>query len=173
MARTPAAERVRRDLCPGVLRPWPAADGALVRIRLVGGRLSPDELAALSRVAVEHGDGDVHLTGRANLQLRGLPSSADGSLPEEVVSAVERTGLLPSRSHELVRNIMVSPLSGHAGGRVDLWPVARELDERLCSDAALSTLAGRFLFEDALTPTMMLGIAAIAGGVLLIELGAH
>jgi len=38
---------------------------------------------------------------------------------------------------------------------------------------ALTALAGRLLFKDALTPTMMLGIAAIAGGVLLIELGAH
>lgn len=38
---------------------------------------------------------------------------------------------------------------------------------------ALTALAGRALFKDALTPTMMLGIAAIAGGVLLIELGAH
>ena len=38
---------------------------------------------------------------------------------------------------------------------------------------ALTALAGRFLFKDALTPTMVLGIAAIAGGVLLIELGAH
>ncbi|MEO7352098.1 MAG: multidrug efflux SMR transporter [Marmoricola sp.] len=38
---------------------------------------------------------------------------------------------------------------------------------------ALTALAGRLLFKDALTPTMMLGIAAIAGGVFLIELGAH
>lgn len=38
---------------------------------------------------------------------------------------------------------------------------------------ALTALAGRFLFRDPLTPVMMLGIAAIAGGVLLIELGAH
>ncbi len=38
---------------------------------------------------------------------------------------------------------------------------------------ALTALAGRILFKDALTPTMVLGIAAIAGGVLLIELGAH
>lgn len=37
---------------------------------------------------------------------------------------------------------------------------------------ALTALAGRFLFKDPLTPVMMLGIAAIAGGVLLIELGA-
>jgi small multidrug resistance pump len=38
---------------------------------------------------------------------------------------------------------------------------------------ALTALAGRVLFKDSLTPTMMLGIVAIAGGVLLIELGAH
>jgi small multidrug resistance pump len=38
---------------------------------------------------------------------------------------------------------------------------------------ALTALAGRLLFKDPLTPVMLLGIAAIAGGVLLIELGAH
>jgi len=38
---------------------------------------------------------------------------------------------------------------------------------------ALTALAGRVLFRDALTPVMLLGIAAIAGGVLLIETGAH
>ncbi len=38
---------------------------------------------------------------------------------------------------------------------------------------ALTALAGRALFKDPLTPVMMLGIVAIAGGVLLIELGAH
>ena len=37
---------------------------------------------------------------------------------------------------------------------------------------ALTALAGRVLFKDPLTPVMMLGIVAIAGGVLLIELGA-
>jgi precorrin-3B synthase len=143
---SPAVERVRRDLCPGVLRPWPAADGALVRIRLAGGRITGTRLAALARVSAEYGDGDVHLTGRANLQVRGLPSSSHGSLPAEVVDAIEATGLLPSRTHELARNLMVSPLTGIYGGRTDLRPVVRELDERLCAEPALSTLPGRFLF---------------------------
>jgi small multidrug resistance pump len=38
---------------------------------------------------------------------------------------------------------------------------------------ALTAVAGRVLFRDPLTPVMTLGIAAIAAGVLLIELGAH
>ena len=36
---------------------------------------------------------------------------------------------------------------------------------------ALTALAGRALFQDPLTPTMLLGIVAIMGGVLLIETG--
>ena len=62
--------RTRTDRCPGVFRPWPADDGALVRLRPAGGRLSSRALLDLVGVAEEHGDGRVHLTGRANLQLR-------------------------------------------------------------------------------------------------------
>jgi precorrin-3B synthase len=137
--------RTRPDRCPGVLRPWPADDGGLVRIRLVGGRIRSGSLIALSRVAREYGDGDLHLTGRANLQLRGLPL-VDDSLPEAVVAAVEATGLLPSRTHDLARNVLVSPLTGLSGGRADLRPVAQALDAALLADPVLGGLPGRFLF---------------------------
>ena len=53
--------RVRRDLCPGVTRPWLAKDGALVRLRLVGGRLTTDQLKMLAEIAARYGDGDIHL----------------------------------------------------------------------------------------------------------------
>jgi precorrin-3B synthase len=128
-----------------VLRPWLADDGLLVRLRLVGGRLDVSALHALLAVAERYGDGAVHLTGRANLQVRGLPSE-DGALPAELLGAVESTGLVPSRTHELVRNIMVSPATGVAGGRADLRAVAAELDRRLCGSPRLSVLPGRFLF---------------------------
>lgn len=132
--------RTRRDLCPGVLRPWPAEDGALVRIRLVGGALTSAQLTAISRVAQQHGDGDLHLTGRANLQLRALPAG------DAYVEAVEAAGLLPTRTHDLARNVMVSPLSGRSGGRADLRPVAAALDALLVGDPDLADLPGRFLF---------------------------
>lgn len=137
--------RTRPDRCPGVLRPWPADDGALVRIRVPGGRLRAASLMALAAVAEEYGDARVHVTGRANLQLRGLPLS-DGVLPERVVTAIEATGLLPSRAHDLARNVLTSPLTGLVGGRADLRPVTAALDALLLSEPALAALPGRFLF---------------------------
>lgn len=137
-------ERTRGDLCPGVFRPWPASDGALVRLRIPGGHVSRTTLLSLIDVAEHHGDGQVHLTKRANLQLRALPSS-DGSLLPQVVAAIRDTGLLPHPSHELVRNVMTSPLTGLVGGRTDLRRVTAELDERMCATPSLAKLPGRFL----------------------------
>ena len=145
MTETARSEsRTRRDLCPGVLRPWPADDGALVRVRLVGGEISRSALRKLGRVAETHGDGNLHLTSRANLQLRGFPS-ADGRLAPAALAALESTGLVPHPTHDLVRNVMVSPLTGLHGGRADLRPTARAFDDLLCSDQRLAELPGKFL----------------------------
>ncbi|WP_426241742.1 nitrite reductase [Nocardioides sp. LHG3406-4] len=163
---TTSSLRSRPDLCPGVLRPWSADDGALVRLRLVGGRLAPESLAALRDVSGEYGDGDIHLTRRANLQLRGLPTRAGDLLPD-VVRSIEATGLLPSRTHELVRNVMVSPQTALSGGRADLRPVAAELDALLCGTPRLARLPGRFLFVlddgrgDLVTRPTDLGLVAL------------
>ncbi len=139
------AIRDRRDRCPGALRPWPAEDGLLVRLRLIGGRLLSEQLNALVEVAETYGDGRIHVTARANLQVRGFPGS-DGSLAPKALDALESTGLVPTRTHELVRNVMVSPQSGLAGGRADLRGVAADLDRFLCANDRLSQLPGRFLF---------------------------
>ena len=137
--------RTRADMCPGVWRPWPADDGLLVRIRLIGGRLSTAALRRLSEVSHDHADGRIYLTGRANLQLRGV--AGDGSrLTAAAVTAVESTGLIPTSTHELVRNVLASPQTGLAGGRADLRPVITRLDTLLCANPRLGLLPGRFLF---------------------------
>lgn len=133
--------RTRPDRCPGVLRPWPAEDGNLVRLRLAGGQLPAGALRALLDLSAAFGDGDVHVTGRANLQVRGLPA-----ITTEIVTRVESTGLLPSRTHELARNFLASPQTGRHGGRADLRPVVDELDRLLRAEPALADLPGRFLF---------------------------
>lgn len=141
------ASRSRGDRCPGVLRPWPADDGLLLRIRLPGGRITADRLLGLVGIAERYGDGRVRLTSRANLQVRAMPRlPGTDRLPEEVVAAIEASGLLPSRAHDLVRNVMVSPATGLAGGRADLRPVIDALDAGLCADPELAGLPGRFLF---------------------------
>jgi precorrin-3B synthase len=177
----PHVARTRRDRCPGVLRPWSADDGLLVRLRLVGGRLPAGSLRALSAVAREYGTGRVHVTGRANLQLRGLPGR-DGHLPPEVLRALEGTGLLPSRTHELVRNVMVSPCTGQqapGGGRADLRPLASALDTLLCSVPRRAELPGRFLFVlddgrgDLLDRSCDLGLVALDDRGAQLRIGGH
>lgn len=128
-----------------MFRPWAAEDGAIVRLRVPGGRLGAGALLRVVDAAERYGDGTVLLTKRANLQLRGIATEG-GAVPGGLVDAVTGAGLLPSRSHELVRNILVSPLTGLLGGRLDLRPVVRALDDALLADPALAGLGGRFLF---------------------------
>ena len=172
-------------MCPGAFRPWQADDGLLVRIRLVGGRVPTSALRRLSEVSQEHADGRIYLTRRANLQLRGM--SGDGPhLTKAALAAIVSTGLLPSRTHELVRNVLVSPQTGLAGGRADLRPVATELDDLLLADAELGRLPGRFLFTlddgrgdvlDRLTGTGKrgtdLGFVALGDGAVQLRVGDH
>lgn len=170
-------KRTRRDRCPGVLRPWPADDGLLVRLRLIGGRVSSSALRSLAAAASSYGDGRVHVTVRANLQIRGLPGDS-GSLDPRAMAAIEATGLVPSPRHDLVRNVMVSPQTGLAGGHADLRPVAAELDRLLLASERLADLPGRFLFVlddgrgDLLDRSCDLGLAALGDGTAQLRAGA-
>lgn len=178
MGRVTESTRHHADRCPGVLRPWIADDGALVRIRLIGGAISSQALSDLAVIAGDYADGHLYLTKRANVQLRGI-KHVDGSVPEEFVEAVTAAGLLPAPSHELVRNIMVSPLSGRLGGQADLRPVAYRLDELLCDEPVFATLAGRFLFVlddgrgDLVDRGLDLGVMAVEAGAAQIRVGSQ
>jgi precorrin-3B synthase len=128
----------------------------------------------LTEVATAYGDGDVHVTGRANLQLRGL-----GPITPDLVAAIGSTGLLPSRTHELARNLMSSPQTGLAGGRADLRPTVAELDQLVCADPALAGLPGRFLFVlddgrgDLLDRPTDLGLVALDDEVAQLVVGGR
>ena len=132
----------RTDRCPGVLRPHLAADGAMVRVRVPGGQTTGSALGRLSRIAQQFGSGDLQLTSRGSLQIRGLPDP----MPMGLVHAVQSVGFLPSEMHERVRNIVGSPLTGISGGATDVRPLIAALDTGLCSEPRLASLPSRFLF---------------------------
>lgn len=117
-----------------------AADGALARVRLPGGMITAAQLETLARAATQHGAGTLELTARGNIQLRGVRNT------DAVAEAAARAGLLPSATHERVRNIVASPLSGRVGAFTDVRPWIAELDRALQSDPGLAVLPGRFLF---------------------------
>lgn len=128
------------DACPGALQVHQAADGALVRIRLPGGMINAAQLATLSGVATEFGSGTIELTARGNVQLRAVTEVTAAA------EAIAQAGLLPSAAHERVRNIVASPLSGRAGGKLDVRPWVGELDAAICAEPTLAELGGRFWF---------------------------
>lgn len=135
--------RTRRpgpDACPGVLSVWAADDGGLARVRLPGGRLSMTGLAVLAEAADRLGAGVLELTVRGNIQIRGLRAGSERELAERLRPA----GLLPSDSHERVRNIVASPATGLGGP--DVGALVADLDEALIADPVLAALPGRFLF---------------------------
>lgn len=117
-----------------------AADGALARLRLPGGMITAAQLEALALAATEYGNGAIELTVRGNAQLRGVRDTA------AVAEAAAVVGLLPSATHERVRNILASPLSGRVGGLADVRPWVAELDRGIQHDPDLARLPGRFMF---------------------------
>ncbi|WP_031079977.1 nitrite/sulfite reductase [Streptomyces sp. NRRL WC-3549] len=143
--RPPGAACVRSsgDACPGTLRLHRADDGALARIRIPGGVLAAEGAEALRQAAERFGDGELHLTSRGNVQLRGL---AEGDGPE-LAALLGDAGLMPSARHERVRNVVASPLSGLDGrGAGDIGPWLAALDRLVCGSDRAAALSGRFLF---------------------------
>ncbi|WTI83289.1 precorrin-3B synthase [Streptomyces sp. NBC_00726] len=135
--------RSRGDACPGALRLHRADDGALARVRVPGGALGVEQADGLRELAGRLGDGELYLTSRGNVQLRGLGAECGG----ELASRMYEMGLLPSERHERVRNVVASPLSGIDGlGERDVRPWLTALDALVCASEEAAGLSGRFLF---------------------------
>ncbi|MEU1485007.1 precorrin-3B synthase [Streptomyces sp. NPDC005752] len=138
-----ACARSSGDACPGALRLHRADDGALARIRIPGGVLTPRQADALGQAAERLGDGELHLTSRGNVQLRGLAPDCGA----ELAGLLDAAGLLPSALHERVRNVVATPFSGlDALGAADVRPWLTGLDRLLCGSNRATALSGRFLF---------------------------
>lgn len=131
-----------QDACPGALQVHRAADGALARVRLPGGMITAGQLGALARAATDWGAGTLELTSRGNIQIRGISAEDTAAVADAVAAA----GLLPSPTHERVRNIVASPLSGRVDTTTDVRGLVTDLDDAIRAEPALAALPGRFLF---------------------------
>jgi precorrin-3B synthase len=155
-----------RDACPGALQLHQAADGALARVRLPGGMISAAQLEELAHAAMRFGSPAMELTSRGNIQLRAITDTA------AVAEMVAAARLLPSQSHERVRNIVASPLSGRVGGITDIRALVTELDEAIQSAPALAELPSRFMFGVDDGRADISGLAADVGAHFLDEVTA-
>lgn len=108
---------IRRGWCPGALRPMPAGDGLLLRIRPHGGRLSQSQVALIADLASEYGNGQIDLGSRANLQLRGV---REARLPELQAALAEADLLDGDQAAEARRNIILTPFEAEGALGSDL-----------------------------------------------------
>lgn len=147
VARTQVAapEDRRVGWCPGALRPMRAGDGLLVRVKPRRARLTLPQARAVAALAVRHGNGAMTLTGKGNLQLRGI---GDDALPA-LTLALEALGLLDgSAQGEAARNVLSNPLAGaDPAALADLRPSVAALEERLSAADTVPGLPAKFTWS--------------------------
>lgn len=104
-----------RGWCPGALRPMESGDGWVVRVKPPGGRLSAGQAAGLAHAATRHGNGLIDLTGRANLQLRGVTPASHAPLIDDLRALDLIDPDLPTETR---RNIIVTPFADAESDRL-------------------------------------------------------
>ncbi len=158
-----------RGWCPGALRPMLSGDGWLVRIRPPAGRLTARQATGISRASLEHGNGVIDLSSRANLQLRGVRDGAQLAL----VADLRALGLVDeSVAAEAARNIIVTPFP-----KTGAQGMARLLAQAL---AHAPTLPGKFGFAIDIDAAPVLSAVSAdirverdAGGGLIVRPDGH
>lgn len=137
-----------RGWCPDLFAPMQSGDGWLARLKPRLGRLTADQALHIAREAAACGNGIIELTGRGNLQIRGLTLGS----AERFARFAVRDGLASvDPAMERIRNIQLSPLAGAAA-----CDLAQALEQELGRHTGLAALPGKFGFlVDAATPFAM------------------
>jgi precorrin-3B synthase len=114
-----ASDDHRRGACPSLDRPMPTGDGLLARLRVTNASLTPAQLLGLAELGERYGNGQLEITARGNLQIRGLTN--DGVKP--LAAAVRDLVVL---DEGLV--VDASPIAGlDPKERADPRPLARAI----------------------------------------------
>jgi precorrin-3B synthase len=92
--------------CPSALRPMRSGDGLVVRVRPHGSRISSAQARGIAKLSMRHGNGLIDLTGRANLQIRGVREESH----EPLIAGLAQLGLIDADTQtEAQRNILIAP----------------------------------------------------------------
>ena len=128
--------------CPGALHAVEAVDGLLARVRVPGGYIDARAFRELADLAERDGDGNLDITARASVQVRGLTPESR----ERFATGLALAGLLPSLAHERVRNVVASTFAGYDSCElVDVRSVVRAFDAGLVRDPELAALPAKFV----------------------------
>ncbi len=158
---------VVKGWCPDAWRPMVAGDGLLVRVRPPLARLTAQQVEGLCEAAKAHGNGQIDLTARANLQLRGVTEAGWPALLAEL----QALGLVdPDPVREGRGAILVDPMWREGD---DTHGVATELRARLAELPALPGKVG-FVVDAGARPMLSdasgdFRIERAAGGGLLLR----
>ncbi len=127
--------------CPGALRPMESGDGLIVRVRPRLSRLSLVQLEVLGEAAAQFGDGSLHLSNRANVQIRGVEPASHG----KALELLEASNLIDSNPRiEAIRNVMLAPQTGLGAQASVAAGLAAKLEAFLTATGALQDLPGKF-----------------------------
>ena len=98
-----------------------------LRLRVVGGNVTADQLAKIAEVAKEYGNGYVHLTSRQGVEIPFIKLEQI----EEVKAALEEAAVEPGVCGPRVRTITACQGSEICpSGCIDTYSLAQELDQR-------------------------------------------
>lgn len=137
----PPTPQQKHPTCPGLFYNTGARDGILCRLRVPGGILNSQQGRVVVELAERFGRGYVHVTNRANLQIR-----VNQGIPDKLLTTLQEVGLAaPVASVDHLRNIMASPTAGiDIEELIDTRPLVKELDEYICRHPALAGLSPKF-----------------------------
>lgn len=133
---------LRVGWCPGALRPMMSGDGLIVRVKPRGATLTVEQALGISAAAARHGNGLLDLTGRANLQVRGVTDKGLSALTSEL----DALGLLDADAGaESRRNVLTSPLAGlDPTAAFDIRPAVAALETALAGARDVGDLPSKF-----------------------------
>ena len=102
-------------------------DNFSLRLRVVGGNVTAEQLAKVAEVAEKYGDGHVHLTSRQSIEIPFIKLDQIS----EVKAALAEGGVEPGVCGPRVRTVTACQGSEICpSGCIDTYSLAKELDER-------------------------------------------